>query len=38
MTYNGKPAAKADLRKLFEAKAEAATGRYALPHQSNSAK
>ena len=30
-TYRGKPAAKADRRKLFDARAEAATGRYALP-------
>jgi hypothetical protein len=30
MTYNGKPAAKADRMKLFDARALAATGRYAL--------
>lgn len=29
-TYRGKPAANADLKKLFDASAEAATGRYAL--------
>ena len=28
--YNGKPAANADRRKLFDASADAATGRYAL--------
>jgi hypothetical protein len=30
VTYNGKPAANADRKKLFDASAEAATGRYAL--------